>query len=262
MIVVPDKIIVLYGLPGSGKTRWARQNGGCEDVQVLDFDSPDPFENFKQEQHVYICDGLFLCNSDVISLIHKFTSRLGMWFADILEIHYWRENREACLWNDELRNKERSARVTIKNANLEPPDEKYLREKIGEDIIKEIRIIEEEVVNVGQELLEMMDDLNYICSNETWLAGGDVCDYRGACCRLDPEEPPKFFKELEDILDDFSPEIARTDYKRILEKVEIDTKSVSDYYGGVGIQGFYKVNLRDVLDILYRSGYSYDPKEK
>ena len=262
MIVVPDKIILLYGLPGSGKTRWARRNGCGEDVQVLDFDSPDPFKNFKQEQHVYICDGLFLCNSDVISLISKFTSRLGIWFADILEIHYWRKDREACLWNDKLRNKERSAEVTIKNANLEPPDEKYLRESISVDTIKDIRVIEENVVNVGQGLLEKMDDLNYICSDETWIAGGDVYNYRGERERLDPEEPPKFFKELEDILDDFSPEITRTDYKKILEKVEIDTKSVSDYYGGQEIQGFYKVNLRNVLDILYKSGYFYDPEEK
>ena len=260
MIVVPDKIILLYGLPGSGKTRWARQNGCGENIQVLDFDSPDPFKDFKSEQHVYICDGLFLCNSDVISLISRFTSRLGMWFADILEIHYWRENRESCLWNDKLRNKERSAKVTIKNANLEPPDEKYLREKIGEDTIKEIRIIEESVRNVGQELLGKMDDLNYIYSDENWTAGGDACNYIGDRCSLDPEEPPKFFKELEDILDDFSPEITRTDYKKILEKVEIDTCSVSDYYGGVEIQGFYKVNLRNVLDFLYSHGYSYDPK--
>ncbi len=260
MIVVPNKLILLYGLPGSGKTRWARKNGCGEDIQVLDFDSPDPLKDIKPEQRIYICDGLFLSNSDIVSLISQFTSRLGIWFADILEIHYWRKDREACLWNNRLRNKERSAEVTIKNANLESPDENYLREKIEENIIKEIKVIEESVKNVGQGLLERMDGLNYIYS-DTWTAGGDVCNYNGVCSSLDPEEPPKFFKELEDILDDFCPEIKRTDYKKILEKIEFDTKYESDYYGGQEMLGFYKINLRSVLDILYGSGYYYDPKE-
>lgn len=116
------KIIILCGLPGSGKTFFSKK---YEKAKIYDFDKlvienhlsvEKVMKMMKQENSIgsVIADGLFLTQKDYELFATYFSN-------EALEFHYWNENRKQCLKNLENR-KEKKASITAKYAILEKPD--------------------------------------------------------------------------------------------------------------------------------------------
>ena len=122
------KLLVLCGLPGSGKTTFAKKLVCAKNAHYFDGDEvitenknlqdllvkmKSVFEESIDNEQDLILDGLFLINEDYL--------RLTEFFSEYpLEFHYWRENRQLCLENDQGR-REKNATVTIKYAPFEKP---------------------------------------------------------------------------------------------------------------------------------------------
>lgn len=135
------RTMILVGLPGSGKSTWAREyqqrrnhipgravvrlhdlddlmrRAGTEQERVLRRELQNAVRRYPE----HILDGLVLTRTE-----QAFLTRTCADFADEIEFHVWRENRQACLWNDRYRRKT-PARETILKAPFEAPDLKALR---------------------------------------------------------------------------------------------------------------------------------------
>jgi len=117
------KILVLCGLPGSGKTSFAEKLSK-EGTKIYDFDKliiekeltlEEIFERIKEEKSsICVADGLFLTQKDYELFASIFKDGK-------IEFHFWREDRVQCLKNIKNR-KDKKAHITIKHAVLEKPD--------------------------------------------------------------------------------------------------------------------------------------------
>lgn len=128
------KLLVLCGLPGSGKTTFAQKLMFEKNAYYFDGDAVVTenqnlqdfllkikcvYEESINNQRDLILDGLFLTNEDYL--------RLTEYFSEYpLEFHFWQENRQLCLENDYGR-REKNAAVTIKYAPLEKPLEETFK---------------------------------------------------------------------------------------------------------------------------------------
>ena len=256
MLVVD--IIILCGLPGSGKTRYTKRLG--KGAKVIHFDNnPEPYKDldFPRDSCSIVFDGLFLRNQDVINVISDFDkNNPGIWTIGRLEIHWWKENREVCLRNDSLRPPERSAAVTIKTAPYEYPDEEIIRKGVSLDI-GEFLVIEEEVHDVISDFNKEPE----IIESDPWCLGGTWRDWMGNSGTVSSEPQPTEFKKLENILDHVEPELTRRDYKMILGKVEVIEYKEKDYYGGSVMYANYRILKDDLMKTLINLGYEYVPEE-
>src|SRR5690606_27520453 len=134
-------IIILYGLPGSGKTTYANSLDKKEYV-VCDLDSLYNYGGVRKEPPcdfykstsalVDISKAIMLSNGRSIVLDGLFCTNQHVW--DILfllnkkdrydisyNIMYWEEDRESCLINDRNR-RSLSSSTIIKNGEFEEPD--------------------------------------------------------------------------------------------------------------------------------------------
>jgi hypothetical protein len=118
-------IHITVGLPGSGKTTWAKKSSSisynrhnyldCDLIKSTN-DLLERIENYiTSKQDLYI-DGLFL-NNKIIETIIEFCennkNKIGIFY-----IHYWEPDIEACLWNDKYR-RAINSKITIKNAKID-----------------------------------------------------------------------------------------------------------------------------------------------
>lgn len=116
------------GLPGSGKTTLLKSIEGF----YIDFDCIYLHQNAKsmefELQHKFKCnlnysdyviDGLFLSPKSVLKLVDCVTNVISI---NKVVIYYWNPDVEQCLKNDKLRNRDKLADITIKNAKLAHPD--------------------------------------------------------------------------------------------------------------------------------------------
>ena len=254
-------LIILSGLPGSGKTRYAKklekENPG---TQVFSLDNnPSPFKDFDEYADIYVIDGLILTNNDIINVINEFDKNAsGIWSLRKLEIHHWLEDREACLINDSTRPKERSAAITIKSAPFEYPDMEKILRGIRFKEISECIIVEETVYNPETKINSLINILGDKIESDEWCTGGSWADYKGNRGELEIENPPSEFKKLEEILDEVTPEMTRKDYKEILKLVTTKERFEHDYYGGVGQYSRFEIDTKILFRKLDDLGYEYE----
>jgi hypothetical protein len=266
------KFLILMGLPASGKTTWANNNYGNREYSrnsaiIVDLDnnktSIGNFVNYYNHLSIIVLDGLFLTNKDVASIITEVLNSRKL-KSKQFEIHFWKENREACLSNDVSRIKERgkNSAITIKNAILEKPDIDILRSLCGKDVV--ISVVEHEVYlkteaegfadKIGVESLSS----DGCFRSARWSNGGTWCSYTGDKGTISPDSSPDFTK-LDDILKKIAPNISYLDYKKICrDSVEIESSSSNDYYGGTEYYLNHKCDFNKLYNSLKELGYIND----
>ena len=276
---------ILVGLPGSGKTYYAKEQGVHPDVC---------FADRSKEKAMYICtdkDVYYGCKSRTIEQIihnHEFgywiichnhnwdhwiidglflTNNIQHKVVDVLynEIHkyndiklkirfvYFKEDREACLYNDQARNRKKLANITIEHADYEKPDIETLQKdfpkiefELKEKEVHKMNIFESKFLTKGS------------CNNEqelrsdTWCLGGTCGNcWDDTLSHIGADEQPTEFKEFDDLLMEVCPNITLLQYKKLYNSlVSIEIECESDYYGGSTENAYYKCNLKDLYNMM------------
>lgn len=253
------EIVTLYltmGLPGSGKSTWSIEL--CQSdkrIYYVDFDRLS--ESFKQSllghlqnlpsfySNGSIIDSCIFNTNDILSLLSYLVPTSSY---NKLEIHYWKPDIEACLWNDRGRRKEDSE-ITIKNAKIEYPDLKVIESYVLENIpsIDQCKVVEHKVERKPEwKVFADESELHYDKKNITsssWSGGGTYENCWGTGGSIVAEEPVNF-DEFDEILEKFAPDISHKMYKEIWNNtVDVENYGESDYYGGYETKHYYTFNL-------------------
>lgn len=269
------EINVLMGLPGSGKSTWRIKNepknkycckcsSFCCDDYMWDPNSTYNYGRYKTipeiiKHHLsidnfsdFICiDGLITTNTqvqEVIDVIHTCLPRFRNDDDFEIVIHHWKEDREACLFNDKYR-RELSSATSIKNLPLEDPkDYKF-------NSILNVRIVYHDVIrkNVYEGIFEPLSAFNGfdgILTSNTWTTGGTWGNCWGDKGECDPEPQPEF-EEFDRLVERVAPNITFMKYKRLYnECVTVENDYECDYYGGCCYKAYYKCDLRKLYDTM------------
>ena len=268
-----SKLIILVGLPGSGKTTWAKSKSS---YRIIDFDEIAKrlrckraegknifdmamesglgymlFTTKPHSKEIVVLDGLFTRQSEYELAIEKYYEVFDF---DKVEFHYWIPNVDACLWNDRGR-RSQSSEATIKALKVERPDVKVLKEKFD----MSVTIVEHSVqrkpayaVIAEENGLRLYGDKYFrSCS---WSNGGVAWNYDGEKYPIEAETPLDF-AELDDFLMEVSPELTFLQYKKIQrECVTLETENNCDYYSET-TSSFYVCDMETLFDLLQTWGY-------
>lgn len=283
-------IEILVGLPGSGKTYYAQHLNACTGenffVRRIDFDEYYPVHpgimTLLKKHGVY--NEVFMFNEKSLLVFDGlFTTRhaqeriVSEWINDVfdpedenktcktnIKFIYFKLNRDACLKNDSYRDKERSAKITIKHMLLDKPDVEWFRNKYNDERFT-FEIEEREVYTMNDYDGVLKPLRNSYWSNklghdtmtsEEWCTGGTLCSYDGWESEVEPEKQPQSFKEFDDLLEKLCPGISFLTYKKLYnECVTIEDSYENDYYGGRRYYSIYCCNLELLYDMLKARGY-------
>ena len=259
------KVLILMGLPGSGKTTFAEQYMNDKNTDWLTVACHINIDHIKEKgymsdteniirkyfkEHIKdnIIDGLFTCNDDIIRVINSIPYK-----RKSIEIHYWEPDVDTCLYND-IGRRRKSSKNTILNTKMEYPNIEHIKESTG---IPNIVVVHHTVVKKpfwkvkSEELGLYLNEGKYFCS-DTWSLGGTY----GNCWDNDlgyvsPDEQPASFTELDELLENLCPQLTFLKYKELYRQcVIIEQKTENDYYGGSVQYAFYKCNIAKFFELL------------
>ena len=180
-------------------------------------------------------------------------------------IDQWEENREQCLENDLLRDRENKASYTIANVPYEPfssveelqslVDELGLKFASVELVNHKVAVPEE--WQIKMERPGKPQDARYMRS-ESWSLGGTWGSYTGKVSIVDPDNP-KENEELDKFLEQHAPSITMLQYKRLIKEcVELKTEEYNDYYGGTTHHQYWETDMQHVYELLTKFGVWQD----
>lgn len=266
------KIDIITGLPGSGKTTLA--NKMFEKITKNGYGKPCvfiPLDNYKdctlQEAvekrmcnfykppscHNIIVEGLMLSNESIVSTLNELKNYLRLEDDIKVCLHYFNEDREACLHND-IGRRNQNARITIQNAAYEIPNCKYISKETG-------LFCESKRHNVVRKSdYDIFRDTNNLgradaLYSSSWSLGGTYGDcWSDNLYSISPEEPVPF-REFDNLLEKICPNISFLQYKKLeRECVSIKQYGESDYYGGYEVRADYVCDLKKLYDLLNEMG--------
>lgn len=273
-------IEILVGLPGSGKTHYAKELGAepggfsCnhKNVQYVDFDKErrtprtieDTLHSYEMGYWIlhrnsnwnhWVFDGLFLTNAaqrNAIIAIKNIVKRYHIDEKINIQFVYFIEDRETCLFNDSCRNRGKLADITIKSADYEKPNIKELQNDFPEFTFN---LIEKEIhkMNTYERLFKVRESYQKsdVMRSETWCLGGTWGDYQGNTGNVGADAQPTEFAELDDMLLEICPTMSILQYKKIYrECVTVETEYEHDYYGGSWENAYYECDLRKLYNLL------------
>lgn len=251
------KVHILCGLPGSGKTTFARSLSGNPKIKVIDVDEIVKGKENKMafflsklnglleelDCEEAVLDGLFL-DKKVYEVILKELS------PDVeVVFHYWERNRKLCLYNDEGRRNVNSS-ITIRSARFQEPDIEKLK-ILNKNISLESHVIKKkgEPMTLEEFKQKYNKGEEYIYS-EHWCAGGENIDCWGEVFKVDKEDPPEEWA-FDEIISNIKEEISGEQYEKIKSYcVWIEENSESDYYGGIVENHHYMCSLNVLFETL------------
>lgn len=261
-------VLLMVGLPGSGKTTFAKKYECRLSYKVIHLDDlKDEWLNRNKSQveilkseithHIaesLVIDGLFLTNKDVLEVLQMIVD----YFSLIsVEIHYWEEDRDTCLKNDGGR-RSKSSNLTIQNALFEKIDINMLKEALKNDNIKLINHtvkLKDDWYLYFKQHSDIKQSNGKLCSS-TWCTGGSVGNcFDSSLFSISADEPIEF-TELDNLLEEICPNLTFLVYKKILKEcVSTEKSSESDYYGGHTNYLNWVCDLKKLYEILNELEY-------
>lgn len=278
---------ILVGLPGSGKTYYAKEQGVHPDIIFADrskekaryictdkeYCASRSIENIihghefgywimfhNQNWDHWIIDGLFLTNDVQHKVVDALNSEIIKCIDNIklkIRFVYFKEDREACLYNDRARNRKKLANITIEHADYEKPD----IEALQKDFPKfEFELVEKEVHKMNVFESKFLTKGSYYNEQElrsdTWCLGGTCGNcWDDTLSHIGADMQPTEFKEFDDLLTELCPNITLLQYKKLYNAtVSIETERECDYYGGSTENAYYKCNLKDLYNMMVEMG--------
>lgn len=264
---VIKKLHITVGLPASGKTTWAneyRNNSRRGYIPYIEVDEyiNKSYHSCKTTEDVLkgrvgggsdetIIDGLFLTEDDVNKAL-KIIKDNKIEVRELV-IHYWRPNREYCIWNDLYRRDVNSA-ITIENAVIgDFRDIKKLQQKNSN--IK-ISIERHDVVKAeAYRLFAAKHDITLNTKGEvkgdSWCTGGSWANCWGDSGTVGGDKAPEGMDVLDNLLEKVCPSISFLQYKKIMNHcVYVDDYSDGDYYGGTTYHNQYVLMMSKLYDYL------------
>lgn len=286
-----NNIHILMGLPGSGKTyfakNWIKLSDSENSYTIIDLDNhiidnpnlesvisceiTEKLKYVSWYQNFNCCiDGLILTKDNLKCVIQScydnIKSKRNHKFINII-VHIWDDDRQKCVKNDNVRIKmgvrEKSSRITIQNS----PFDRLSKE----DIIDIVNIIDKNIhVKVKHHTIYKMSDYDgfidkwcpsHITNNEPeflyseyWCGGGTWGNCWGDSGTVSSDPTPEF-KYFDDMLTEICPSISFMQYKKLYnECVSIHSEHESDYYGGSTINYCYKLDLKQMYNMLNEMG--------
>lgn len=266
------EVILLWGLPGCGKTTYAENQAGSgwisekAAVQIVNGDAvarrnransleaivKNTATKLKAKQvRKVIVDSLLTTNAGALDLMEKIQETQDN--KPTFRIVYWKEDRESCLYNDSGR-RDVSSAATIKNMVFETPDHNVLHLPKSHIVCKTI---------VRKPSWKKWADENKIQEtivSNSWCTGGAVGSYLDNEVRpISPDDKLDSFDELDKLLETISPTITFLQYKRIYrECVTLKTDHSSDYYGGWTDIARYVCDVQKLHKELLLMGYIHE----
>ena len=264
------EVILCVGLPGSGKTYFLGNNypnnktfdedyeyiSGEDKIDVAKIIKNRVRSNF-QHLRIYnklwpiVIDCLITTNSELNKVIDNiFESSIREGVSDRIHfvIHFWKENRELCLYNDKGRRREKSSEISIRNLPLEYP--------IVNNLNIDYEIIEHDVIaapslNIYFNKYKDSHKNDFVLTSDSWSAGGSWGNCWGGSGTISPDPVPQSFKEFDDMLEKLCPDISFMIYKKLYnETVTIEERSEHDYYGGTEYRHNYKCDLEKLHKLM------------
>lgn len=275
------KVLILCGLPGSGKSHFAqarreqrqaeinkmpsyRDRDAAKGVRVVDMDQMSRYYQTyvgkpilervlsrnggdiaysATRNHEVILDGLFHLQEQYETLARE--------LGDLpLEFHFWAEDREACLWNDQYRRPQDST-ASILKLPLDLPDMAKIQA-----LMPEATLVMHEVQrkSLFQMFLDKFELEPYVKSDD-WTTGGEWGNCWGERGGYSGEAPPESFDKFDELIEKVWPDISFLQYKKLhKECVSIKEGNSHDYYSSGRDYAFYQLDVRKLYDMLEELG--------
>lgn len=276
------KLMILVGLPGSGKTTFAKKfqdtYNGREIVKYVDLDMISQMKRYQRvegfslfekavnsgyasylygisyDSSIVIIDGLVTKSSEYSLIIRSY---MNVHNVKMVEFHYWYPDIESCIWNDRGR-RVQSSEDTIKGITIDKPDVKVLKEEFDIPIHLEYHsVIRKPVYSViAEENGIHLEDGKYLTSC-SWCMGGTSWGWDGEKQPISAEEPSEF-EELDDFLLKVAPTLTFLQYKKIRNTcVTMKEIESNDYYSDT-TSGVWLCDMSKMFSLLEEWGYNLE----
>lgn len=270
-------LVILWGLPGSGKTTYAQelapnhnQRYRSSDAVIVD---GDRYRSYKGDAFIntiageirdyanrvstkcVILDCLLTTNADAIKLLlaikeamnanHPYRSPHNINFNGLtIKVVWWKKDIASCLHNDRGR-RQKDSTITIMNMPFEEPSENFLKDFVNDVVCKEV--VRKPDWKVWSE--ENGCGHSHLMKSDEWSLGGSCGCIGGGTYPVSAEPQPISFKEFDDVLERICPTITFMQYKKLYaDCVRTETRGDSDYYGGSTEHACFVCDL----EILYK----------
>ena len=253
---------ILMGLPGSGKSYWARNFK--ESNKVLDIDNfkkssrcPtllaylsrelanfNEVSSYHQSYHTnLILDGLFLTSDDILPILNTLKDLTSI---DNVVIRFWEEDRELCKYND-IGRREKTSGHTISKAVLKKPKAPTLNKAFLQNITLESHIV---VGKTAYEAFKETYTLQDTTTSASWSTGGQHGNCWDASMSYSSGDDPVEFTELDDLLIEIDLSMPFLIYKKIKQLVTLKDWHVPEYYGGGCDYNQWEISTKDLYNKL------------
>jgi hypothetical protein len=243
-------VILLWGLPGSGKSFYANSLLGDSDRYIpreqqyykINIDqkvsqwkgklripkiAEETVSGFYGNRYI-ILDGLITTNEGAKKFLDAIREMAPAKYDVEYKVVWWEKDIEACLHNDRGR-RHIDSQQSIRHLPFEIPSPEQLC--IPADCIEKQTIVRKPMSHIlVEEQLDMSVNDGKLKS-ATWSLGGSSGDSSGSW-HTPPDAQPSF-KEFDELLEKICPTITFLQYKKLFaETVTTESQYHSDYYGG------------------------------
>lgn len=252
-----EQIEILVGLPGSGKTTYAKNSKkytiDCD--WEFKYRPKDPVKEimdkiywqYQRRNLNILIDGLFTEQSNLENLIEYIYT---LYKNCKVILHIWTPDIEKCLHNDKYRRANNSTATINRGLNI---DFDLLKNNFPKVEFIKHTIVKKPLWKLfGSYYFNTDDDF---AKSESWSCGGNY----GNCWDDNKYEvsgeTPKPNDLLDDVLVVINPNIGFLQYKKIVEYCcEIDDYRENDYYGGSVLYNFHKIDIEKLYNKLDEFG--------